>query len=96
MLVKNLNGTSQDQNKCKCFNWYAHWQKFSGRTANGCAVIGCSGTDLVDGYVQRDDPSDPSWYVIPICKACSGKKWQSLNITDQVKLVSANVSETCG
>lgn len=94
MQVKNLNGTSQ--NKCKCNSWYAHWQKFSGQKANQCVVIGCSGTDLVGGHVQKDSTSDSSWYVIPICNACNGKKGQALNVVDQVKLVSANVSQTCG
>ena len=94
MQVKNLNGTAQ--NKCKCESWYAHWQKFSGQKANHCVVSGCLGPDLVGGHVQKVSNPDSSWYVIPICRACNGRKGQTLNVYDQVKLVSANVSQTCG
>lgn len=94
MQVRNLNGTSDNQ--CKCGSWYAHWKKYSNQTANHCVVIGCKGTELVGGHVQKASLLDSSWYIIPICKACNGKKGQTLNVDDRVNLVSANVSQTCG
>ena len=92
MRVKNLNGTERYQ--CKCDSWYAHWQNFSGQKTSRCVVVDCSGTNLVGGHVQKDSSS--SWYIIPICTACNGKRGQALNVLDKVKLVSANVSQTCG
>ena len=94
MHVKNLNGTAQY--RCNCGDWYTHWRKFSGQIANRCVVIGCNSIDLVGGHVQRENHHDSSWYVIPICRACNGRRGQSLNIFDKCKLVSANVSNTCG
>lgn len=94
MKVKNLNGTAQ--NKCKCVSWYAHWEKFSGQKANQCVVIGCKGKPEVGAHVQKDSSADSSWYVIPVCTACNNKRGEPLNVVDEVKLVSANVTQTCG
>lgn len=94
MRVINLNGTST--NKCNCDSWFAHWQRFSRQKANQCVVVGCTNTDLVGGHVQKDSALDSSWYIIPICNACNGKKGQTLTVADEVRLVSANVSQTCG
>lgn len=94
MKVKNLNGTSQ--NKCKCGSWLDHWKNYSKQTANGCVVNSCSNKPEVGGHVQKDSNTDNNWYIIPICKTCNAKKNQTLEISDIVNLVSANVANTCG
>jgi len=94
MRVRNLNGTSD--NKCKCGSWLAHWEKYSGQTANRCVVNGCSNKHSVGGHVQKESLSDFSWYIIPICSECNSKRGQSISVDDAVNLVSANVSLTCG
>lgn len=91
---KNLNGTSD--NICKCGSWLQHWKNFSGQTANRCVVNNCGNNPEVGGHVQKDNPLDQSWFIIPICKSCNGKNGQDLYIDDAVNLVSANVSQTCG
>ena len=47
-------------------------------------------------HVQRGNSGDSNWYIVPLCATHNGKKGQSLDISDSVKLVSANVSKTCG
>ncbi len=94
MKVKNLNGTSVI--RCKCTSWLAHWLRYSGQKASKCSVLGCTNRELVGGHVQMDSPGDTAWYVIPVCKSCSQKTGQALNISDQVPLVSAIPSHTCG
>jgi len=92
MIVKNLNGTAD--NGCKCTSWLAHWKKFSGNSVSTCTVKGCAGTDLVGGHVQKDSTTDRAWYIIPICRACNGKKGQDLDIRAGTTLVSANANST--
>jgi len=94
MIVKNLNGTTN--NKCNCGSWINHWNNYSGQTTKKCVVKGCDNLPEVGGHVQKNSASDKSWYIIPICKSCNGLKGQELDVIDKVKLVSANVSNTCG
>ncbi len=49
---------------------------------------------FTSGYYRID--TDSNWYIIPLCKTHNGEKGKSLIISDNIKLVSANVSETCG
>src|SRR5260221_13412023 len=67
--VKNINGTSDTV--CKCGSWLEHWKKFSGQKVNMCIEVKCLKTDLVGAHVQKDDPDDSSWYIIPLCKSHS-------------------------
>jgi hypothetical protein len=95
MKVRNINGTSD--NSCKCGSWLEHWKKFSGQTLPAyCPASSCLKKPEVGAHVQKDSYSDDSWYIIPLCNDCNGKKGQSLEVSDSIKLVSANVSRTCG
>lgn len=95
MKVKNINGTSQ--NTCKCGSWLDHWKNFSGQTLPSyCPEERCLGKPEVGAHVQKDNSSDASWYIIPLCKSCNAKTGQTLTISDSMTLVSANVSRTCG
>lgn len=94
MKVKNINGTSE--HTCKCGSWLAHWKKFSGQTVTMCVETSCIKTDLVGAHVQKDSVVDSKWYIIPLCSTHNAKKGESITIADSTKLVSANVSETCG
>jgi hypothetical protein len=49
----------------------------------------------VGAHVQKDSATDKSWYIVPLCKAHNARKGDSINILEGIKLVSANVSETC-
>ena len=93
MRVKNLNGTSQ--RTCKCGSWLKHWENFGGCVTTICSVVNCGEIAEVGGHVQKIG-NDNRWYIIPLCKSCNNKKGEELEIYDDIKLVSANVSETCG
>jgi hypothetical protein len=92
MKIKNINGTSD--NTCNCGSWLKHWQKFSGQSITRCPVDNCKERMEVGAHVQKDDASD--WYIFPLCNAHNGKKGESLEVNNYYKLVSANVSKTCG
>ncbi|MFA4852803.1 MAG: hypothetical protein WC974_08870 [Thermoplasmata archaeon] len=90
--VKNINGTSD--NTCKCGSWLKHWEKFSGQTTQYCIEKSCTKKDLVGAHVQKDNSTDMSWYIIPLC-SFHNQSEGVLEISDNYKLVSANKSETC-
>lgn len=95
MKVKNINGTSE--NACKCGSWLDHWKKFSGQSVpNFCPEEKCTQKVEVGAHVQKDVPTDNSWYIYPLCKIHNGKHGESLSVSDVYKLVSANIKETCG
>ena len=94
MKIINVNGTSA--NKCYCDSWLDHWKKFSGQSTEFCLVDKCLEKDLVGAHVQKDSTTDKSWYIIPLCKKHNGETGKSLTVSDSYRLVSANVSNTCG
>jgi hypothetical protein len=95
MKVKNINGTSE--NTCKCGSWLEHWKKFSYQVLPAtCPEMTCYGNPEVGAHVQKDDPDDSTWYIVPLCKTHNAQTGTALTISDRVALVSANVSKTCG
>lgn len=95
MKVKNINGTSD--NTCKCGSWLEHWKKFIGQPLpTYCPEIKCTQKPEVGAHVQKDNSTDSSWYIIPLCKSHNGQTGGTIEISDGTKLASANVSETCG
>ena len=95
MRVSNINGISDSA--CTCGSWLDHWEKFSGQSLTTfCPQVTCVQKPAVGAHVQKDASGDSGWYIVPLCKAHNGKKGQTLDISDNVILVSANVSETCG
>jgi hypothetical protein len=95
MKVTNINNTSG--RTCFCDNWFAHWGKFSGRTgAAPCSTQMCYNQAMVGAHVQKDSAWDRNWYIIPLCANCNAQRGASLEIRDDVPLISANVEETCG
>ncbi len=95
MRVNNINGTSE--NTCKCGSWLSHWKKFGGNSVpNYCPEEKCTAAPEVGAHVQKDNSSDGSWYIIPLCKTHNGQTNKSLIVNDYIKLVSANVGQTCG
>jgi hypothetical protein len=94
MKVKNINGTSK--NTCRCGSWLSHWKKFSGQSPNYCPAIGCMRTDLVGAHVQKGGwDLDQNWYICPLCNEHNQHQGE-LDLSEIYRLVSANVSETCG
>jgi hypothetical protein len=94
MKVNNINGTTG--RTCNCGSWLNHWKNFSGQTLSKyCYEEKCIQEPEVGAHVQKDSISDKSWYIVPLCKGHNGETGKSLNLVDSVKLVSANVSDTC-
>jgi hypothetical protein len=95
MRVKNINGTSA--RTCKCGSWLDHWKNFSGQSLpHLCPEEKCLNVPTVGAHVQKDSLIDNDWYIVPLCRMHNAETGKSLYISDSVKLVSANVSETCG
>jgi len=95
MKVTNINGTSE--NTCKCGSWLEHWRKFSKQSLPSyCPEKACIKKPEVGAHVQKDGSTDKNWYIIPLCKDHNGERGKTLEVSDSIALVSANVSETCG
>jgi hypothetical protein len=95
MKVTNINGTSDKT--CKCGSWLDHWKNFSDQALpSHCPVKSCIQRPQVGAHVQKDNPSDRSWYIIPLCTKHNGETGKSLVVSDYINLVSANVNSTCG
>ena len=94
MKIVNINGTSDTT--CSCGSWLAHWKKFSRQAIGYCPASGCFNTDLVGAHVQEGGgSSDQGWYICPLCGNHNLQQGE-LDVSDQVRLVSANEKETCG
>lgn len=97
-IVKNLNGTSDNQ--CKCGSWIKHYAQFSDFDEMKillCSVIDCKNPSLIGGHVQKVNDENNHWYIVPLCKTCNGNKNHDFEIYQNDEgLASANVSETCG
>lgn len=95
MRVKNINGTSA--NICKCGSWLEHWKRFSDQQLPpNCAEKKCFEKPEVGAHVQKDDDNDNNWYIVPLCTEHNAKTEESIDIVDNIVLISANVSFTCG
>lgn len=95
MKVININGTSD--NTCSCGSWLDHWRNFSKQSLPSyCPEKNCTKKPEVGAHVQKDGTSDKDWYIVPLCKDCNAKTGDSLEISNSIALVSANVNETCG
>ncbi len=95
MRVKNINGTSD--NICKCGSWLKHWENFSDQALPSyCPEKTCVKKAEVGAHVQKDSSIDSSWYIIPLCTMHNAERGKSIDISNGIELVSANVEETCG
>jgi hypothetical protein len=91
--IKNINGTVDKD--CKCGGWLQHWDRFSGQEPTYCPVQDCMTQIEIAAHVQKDSLTDNGWYIIPLCQKHNAKKGESLNVNENVKLVSANVKGAC-
>jgi hypothetical protein len=97
MRIKNINGTSDGT--CRCASWLEHWEKYNpDRQAVPvfCSAADCVNNSIVGAHVQKDDDSDPNWYIIPLCMTCNAKTNQVLQVSDAISLAPADVGQTCG
>jgi hypothetical protein len=86
---------NQPGNNCLCGNWMQHWKIFSHQKIMMCVASNCSASNLTGTHVQRTDPDDSRIYVVPLCeKHCNSR--EAIEISDHTKLISADISKTCG
>ena len=94
MKVKNINMAGIKT--CKCKTWLEHWKNFSGKSLPAyCSEVSCIGKPEYGACVQKDIPADTNWYVIPLCRDHNNKKGETIDIMGFIKLVPADVKETC-
>jgi hypothetical protein len=95
VIVRNVNGTSSDV--CACGSWLTHWAKFGGQTIpNYCPEVNCVSKTEVGAHVQSANPGDEKWYIVPLCSGHAAQTGEQLKISEAIRLVSADVAETCG
>ena len=96
MKIKNINQTSSKT--CTCKTWLEHWKNFSGQPLpTYCSEVSCTQKPECGAHVQKNDYStDKNWYIIPLCKDHNNKKGETIDIMGFIKLVPADVNETCG
>ena len=87
MKVRNLNGTSQ--NDCSCGSWLKHWEKHSHKKADLCSAYGCMHKATKGGHVQKEDPADMHWYIVPLCDSCNNRFGQELSLAPGIEPISA-------
>lgn len=93
MRVNNINGTSD--NSCNCGSWLDHWKNYSRQSIpTDCPEKSCTKKPEVGAHVQKSGYGN--WYIVPLCADHNQQTGSSLEISDSIALVSANVSETCG
>jgi hypothetical protein len=94
MTVSNMRSTSHLN--CECGTWLDHWKRFSRQDVpRFCPTAGCWQAAQVGAHVQKNSPTDRNEYIVPLCKGCNAKLGAPLEISDNVALVSANISGTC-
>jgi hypothetical protein len=92
--IININGITDT--RCKCGSWLEHWKKYSGQTLpTHCPEETCTQAPEIGSHVQKKSLTDRSWYIVPLCHKCDGKTGESLEISDYMTLVAANVDLTC-
>jgi len=94
--VKNLNGTTGL--RCRCGSWLAHWYNYTGSRRRRCAVIGCQRNVEVGAHVlSADRRTDVKWWIAPFCKTHNHYTHnKDVFLKEEIELISANKSYTCG
>ena len=72
--IVNIIGTAG--NKCGCGTWKRHWENETGlRWPSYCGIHGCRNDAEVGAHIRLDDGRTGNyWYILPMCRACNGKK----------------------
>jgi hypothetical protein len=90
-----VNGVNADE--CACGSWLTHWARFSGLgVSNYCPEVSCVSRAEVGAHVQKADPADDAWYIVPLCRMHATQIGQDITLGDGTRLVSADIASTCG
>ena len=96
MKEKNLNGTTGK--KCPCGSWTNHWDAHANVRSwpQACGTKDCTNPPDVGAHVKRVGSKDHRHYIAMLCHSCNLRLGQTLELEPYVKLVWANVRQTCG
>ncbi len=94
MKIKNINGSGEVP--CNCDSWLDHWDRFSDQSPTYCPVEECMNRIEIGARVQKDNPADGGWYIVPLCQKHNAQTGKTLRVNDHVNMVSADARETCG
>jgi hypothetical protein len=50
----------------------------------------------VGARVHKENQEDGIWFIVPLCQKHESQRGEVLIVNDNVKLVSTQISETCG
>lgn len=91
LIVQNPNGST-----CSCGTWLDHWNKFSGQTVPvHCPLLMCVERAEIGAHVRKEGGADNTTYILPLCKRHTSQPGETIVVNDYLKLVSANITETC-
>ncbi len=95
MIITNINGTTD--NICNCGSWLDHWLRFSGQLLPPhCPEARCIDKPTVGAHIQLGGlMGGNEWYIIPLCQS-HNRSVARLEVSNSIRLVSANVGQTCG
>jgi hypothetical protein len=79
---------------CQCGSWLKHWEKHSGQTLSFCVEMDCMEKNLVGALVQKVNPLDNDWYIIPLCHVHCAAPGE-IEISDNYRLVAGDTMENC-
>ena len=96
--IRNINGTSDNNEYCKCGSWIKHWNKYvETRLPGKCIVVGCKNDDVVGAHVKKVDSQDDDWYIASLCRGHNNASSEDvLDIYSFKLLAPASREGTCG
>ena len=87
----NKKGTAE--RACVCGTWKQHWINQTKKSWPACCPVqGCTNTPILGAHIINPNVSGER--IVPMCNSCNGLG-SAFNLNN-VTLVSANVSKTCG
>ena len=96
MKVKNINGTSEHNVKCKCGSWIEHWKNFSNaKLGDYCYEKSCTKKPEFGAHVQKVESNDNDWYIIPFCPGHNNVRDEEIELIAGAPLAPANRQKTC-
>lgn len=65
-LVKNINGSVDNNPPSGYSSWREYWEQKMGRKFSNCSCLSCAKKAEVGGHVKKVYGSN-EWYIVPIC-----------------------------
>lgn len=69
-LVKNINGSSDNNPPDGFDSWKEYWESRKGRRFSRCSNLSCSSAAEVGAHVKKAFGTN-EWYIVPLCNSCN-------------------------